>query len=337
MMMVVILAKKEKALALVFIFLAQILFQASGFSFPSNALTIKGRNAAIQSVRMAAVPANVKDTVTELRKSVQEALRDRCSRMHVDLPPGAVFGIENEKELSVVEQVGAGAKNDRELARLLVEMFQPLGENLVCAFSTDKQAKQAKKAWENSFYQGKIQALVPKKDDDLMFSRRKFKKGRKSFAAALDEEFNGDNSFASSILPKGTEVLIVVAPTPKDLNTVEKLAKEVGMGTLILLANARLYETGFKDEEQKDFFLNTFNPVYQIEIIPEPDIEKNGGLMMYRGFPKKWVIAKRGNFGVKILAESEDKFGASEVQKAVEKSSDIEKQGLLGKIKEGFI
>jgi hypothetical protein len=40
------------------------------------------------------LPKNIKDSVTQLRGSIQAALSSRCSRMDVEMPYAANFGVE---------------------------------------------------------------------------------------------------------------------------------------------------------------------------------------------------------------------------------------------------
>ena len=40
------------------------------------------------------LPKNIKDAVTQLRGSIQAALSGRCSRMDVEMPYAANFGVE---------------------------------------------------------------------------------------------------------------------------------------------------------------------------------------------------------------------------------------------------
>jgi len=258
------------------------------------------------------VPTNVKETVSSMRKSIQAALQSKNSRMMVELPRGANFGMETDED-GVNSYDGGVEKSDRELARLLVEMFQPLGESLVCTFPSDQQVKKAKSAWGNS-YEGTIKTLTPKKA----------KGGRRKggFAAKLEAELaEGPSGFADVVLPKGTEVVIAVAPSQKDMVALEKLANEVGLGCLILIANGRFWEKKdiFSSDEQEDFFDQAFETVFEVKVIPDPE---GDGLIQYKSYGEDWVIAKKQNFGApKILLSSENPFSEEQIQEALDISA----------------
>lgn len=79
-------------------------------------------------------PKDVKEAVTRCRASVQEALGKRISRMDIEFPVGANFGVEKGGKKQSQKKSSAGVAtlptkdlldtSDRELARIFVEMFQ---------------------------------------------------------------------------------------------------------------------------------------------------------------------------------------------------------------------
>lgn len=90
------------------------------------------------------LPKDVKDAISNCRAAVQTALEQRLSRMDIELPVGANFGVEKggagkkkgggRMADALGDSSNGGAptmdqltKSDRELARIFVEMFQPLG------------------------------------------------------------------------------------------------------------------------------------------------------------------------------------------------------------------
>lgn len=65
------------------------------------------------------------------------------------------------------------------------------------------------------------------------------------------------------------EVLLVVAPKGEDMTFVEKICDSVGQGTCVVLLNARLETARFPGgESQEAFFLETFEPVFQLKPPP---------------------------------------------------------------------
>lgn len=88
------------------------------------------------------LPKDVKDAVSKCRVSVQKALEKRLSRMYIEFPVGTKFGVEKSAgkgnksgrlASAIKDDLGSGLTaelletSDRELARLFVEMFQPVG------------------------------------------------------------------------------------------------------------------------------------------------------------------------------------------------------------------
>jgi len=113
------------------------------------------------------LPKDVKDAVSSCRAAVQKGLEDRLSRMDVEFPVGTKFGVEKgssskkrggKGRLDSAMTDDDGAKgittdvldtSDRELARLFVEMFQPVGgDNIACVFSDDYLADMARNKWK---------------------------------------------------------------------------------------------------------------------------------------------------------------------------------------------
>ena len=96
----------------------------------------------------APLPRDIKEVINQMRASVQTGMQARLSRMDVDLPYGAEFGVEGGEKrkkgaMLTSEDV---ARSDRELARLFVEMFDGTGLRPLVLFSDEKQAKRAKRA-----------------------------------------------------------------------------------------------------------------------------------------------------------------------------------------------
>lgn len=294
-------------------------------------LTSRQPRASITILMATKVPTNVKETISEMRKSIQAALQAKNSRMAVELPRGADFGMEKADDVKSATQYDGGVeKSDRELARLLVEMFQPLGESLVCTFPSDQQVKKAKSSWGDQ-YEGTIKTLTPKK------TKGGKRRGKGGFAAAVKEAEGADAvGPLNGVLPPGTEVVLAVAPSQKDVQVLEKLANEVGMGCLIMIVNGRFWERKdvFQDDEQKQFFDQVFEPVFDIKLIAEPD---GDGLLQVKAFGEDWVIAKKQTFGPpRVLAASAGPPGEAEVAAALEASAKLAAEGPLGGLVDGL-
>eukprot|EP00984_Skeletonema_dohrnii_P029530 scaffold20262_cov129-Skeletonema_dohrnii-CCMP3373.AAC.1 len=115
------------------------------------------------------LPKDVKDAISKCRGAVQTALENRLSRMDVEMPVGANFGVEKKKassrrKSSLASLTDGGDSSmeggeegltmekldtsNRELARLFVEMFQPLGgKHISAVFNDEILADEARKLW----------------------------------------------------------------------------------------------------------------------------------------------------------------------------------------------
>ncbi len=269
------------------------------------------------------LPKDVKDAVSSCRAAVQKGLEDRLSRMDVEFPVGTKFGVEKgssskkrggKGRLDSAMADDDGAKgittdvldtSDRELARLFVEMFQPVGgDNIACVFSDDYLADMARNKWKGdvgaeckimSVSRGKRKkALAKGLGSKGMGGGGKKSKKKRGFAAKMNEEFSDENTGPFK-LPDNCEVALFVAPTAKDLIAINRVCDEVGMGTLVVLLNARLgLIDNFGTEETKEFFENEFEDMFYLSIAPQ---DAAPGCLMNRAYPNDWIVARKPKVG----------------------------------------
>lgn len=168
------------------------------------------------------LPRDVKEAVSKCRASTQEALKNRISRMDIEFPVGTRFGVEKQSKGKAASKDGPTQEDlqqsDRELARLFVDMFQPVGgDRIAVAFCDVNQANAAKKQWKTDFSAS---------SQVLSMGRRKSQKPKKSkpkgFAAKLAAEVEDTGAGAAFQFPPRTEVALFVAPEPKELVAIEK-------------------------------------------------------------------------------------------------------------------
>eukprot|EP00960_Hanusia_phi_P066375 766388-Hanusia_phi.AAC.1 len=216
-------------------------------SFSDRSPRLSTPRSSSSTVRMSEnLPKNIKDSLQQLRNAMQAALSSKCSRMDVEFPYGSNIGVEGRKTPteSDIPMVGAGdaQASDRELARAMVEMFRgtEIEENLVVAFTDSSQANKATKKWAGAFA-GEVIVLDSKQ------SKKPARGGGGGFGASAK---GAVVKARASAIPPGTEVLIVVGPTVKDLKALEHICSEVGMGCLVILANARLDELRYESDSQ---------------------------------------------------------------------------------------
>jgi hypothetical protein len=266
------------------------------------------------------LPRDVKEAVSRCRAATQEALQKRISRMDVEFPVGTKFGVEqtpatSNKKRKLAEAAGSDSslgdggptkamldQSDRELARLFVEMFQPVGgDNIAVAFVDELLADAAKQKWKNDpSAASRIMAMNRRGGKSKAVAKKKSKKASKAkgFAAKLAAEVESDDSSSSGgpfQLPSNTEVALFVAPGPKELVVIEKICKEVGMGTLVVLLNARLDKIiNFGTESAEKLFREDFEPIFCLSAAPQ---EEAPSCLMYRAFPGEWVLARKPKVG----------------------------------------
>jgi hypothetical protein len=258
------------------------------------------------------LPRDVKDAVSKCRAAVQQALGDRCSRIDIEMPVGAKFGVEKTpgKKQKATQMDGPPTRDmldtsNRELARLFVDMFQPVGgDNIAVVFNEQGLADAAKKKWKGDpTAASRIMAINRKKGSP---PKSKKSKGM-GFAAKLAAEVEDDGTPSGPFdLLENTEVALFVAPGPKELATVERICNQVGMGTLVILVNARLglIEDKFPSSTSKDLFQQEFESVFSLTAAPQ---EEAPGCLLYRMYPSDWVLARKPKIGSPkpILTQSE--------------------------------
>uniref|UniRef100_A0A7S3VH04 DUF1995 domain-containing protein n=1 Tax=Chaetoceros debilis TaxID=122233 RepID=A0A7S3VH04_9STRA len=283
------------------------------------------------------LPKDVKEAVSQCRAAVQKGLENRLSRMDVEFPVGTKFGVEKNSGQAkkrggkLASAMGDDDNNsgitknlldtsDRELGRLFVEMFQPVGgDNIACVFSDGNLADAARIKWKGdlgaecritSISRGSKMKKASMKGMKGMGAGSKGKKKKnKQFAAKMNEEFSDENSGPFK-LPDNCEVALFVAPTAKDLITVNRICDEVGMGTLVVLLNARLgLIDNFGTEESKEFFASEFEDMYYLSIAPQ---DAAPGCLMNRAYPNDWILARKPKVGPPKTIETFSKNPSSE-------------------------
>ena len=263
------------------------------------------------------------------------------------MPVGANFGVEKDKggnknkrgnlsSLTGGEEQQEGLtmekldKSNRELCRLFVEMFQPLGGQHICAvFNDEYLANQARQLWSNDVSsECNILAIDRKgKRGVLKTGKKGKKKAAKGFAAKMAEEMEEDSIVSGPFnLPKDTEVAMFVSPGLKELIAIERICNEMGQGTCIILLNARLSTVEkFTTEEAHKLFMEDFKTVWSLGAAPQ---EVAPSCLMHRAYPGQWMLARKPSVGPpKTISIQETKFTEDECSNAYGsiEVSDLEK------------
>lgn len=211
--------------------------------------------------------------------------------------------------------------SNRELARLFVEMFQPLGgQHIAAVFNDDYLAGQARQRWSNDISaECNIMAIDRKRKRGKMLKTgmKGKKKKAKGFAAKMAEEMeDGGSSSGPFKLPEDTEVALFVAPGPKELIAIERICREVGMGTCIILLNVRQSNIEkLSPDAARKLFTEDFETVWSLSAAPQ---EKSPGCLMHRAYPGQWLLARKPKVGPpKTIALKEGSaFSAEECEAA---------------------
>jgi hypothetical protein len=262
------------------------------------------------------LPRDVKEAVNRCREATQLALQDRISRMEVEFPVGTKFGVEKVTKQRKQRRGGEGGddnskekggrtrreleKSDRELARIFVEMFQPVGsDRIAVAFSDVTAADAAKNLWKDDPSAGSRVLSVDRRKRSAAASKKKKTQKSRGFAAKMATELGEDGAGTTSgpfQLPEGTEVALFVAPGPKELVVIKRICHEVGMGTLVVLLNARLSSIrNFGSAAAAKLFKEDFESVFVLSAAPQEDAP---GCLLYRAYKQgDWLLARKPAVG----------------------------------------
>mmetsp|Transcript_30117 Transcript_30117/g.82750 ORF Transcript_30117/g.82750 Transcript_30117/m.82750 type:complete len:368 (-) Transcript_30117:86-1189(-) len=282
---------------------------------PSKRLIASPRSAVVcrisnifgkEESKQSSLPKDVKEAVNRCREATQEALKSQKSRMDIEFPVGTKFSVEptpkkknKGKDASPISPLDLERSN-RELARLYVDMFQPVGgDRIAVVFNEVEQADAAKQKWKSD---ATAQSVI------LSMDRRKSRPGKRKapkkrgFAAKLAQELSDDNVAQTGKatsgpfrLPDNTEVALFVAPGPKELIMVEKICEQVGMGTLVVLLNARtaLIES-WGSEAAENLFRREFESVFHLGAAPQAAAPN---CLLFHSYPGNWVMARKPAVG----------------------------------------
>jgi hypothetical protein len=286
--------------------------------------------------KLPSLPRDVKDAVAQCRKATQRALQDQQSRMDVTFPVGTKFGVE-KAVTSKKQQKGQSSsdtkkapptrddldRSDRELARLHVEMFQPVGgDRIAVLFTTYALAEAARQQWKgdataqarilcmdkNSRRRSKNNSISSESNTATTSastgmgssgnSKKKNPRSSKAqgfaakLAAEVDDAYDTSGPFT---LPDNIEVALCVAPGPKELITIERICNQVGKGTLVILLNARLDAiANFGTTSMHELYTHEFTPVFTLIAASQTDAPN---CLLYRAYPDAWVLARKPAVG----------------------------------------
>jgi len=226
------------------------------------------------------LPKDVAALVENIKASTEVALNNAISRLDVETPPGYKFGVEGQKGRLLGTDLTDRAeivRSDRELARVFVEMLQPIGDGLVVAFRTRKLAQGAKKSWKLAAEEAKLVGFP--------------EKPKAAFAA----EFGSTIDFKNTLRDLNCQCLVVVAPRLDQLRIVSEISDSVKDQMGIILLNSRIHGIERQDTVKMPAKLrrkmqDTFVPSFHIRFLNE----KNTLLFHRMGETESpWILARQ--------------------------------------------
>lgn len=232
------------------------------------------------------VPKDVSALVSGLKASTENTLNQAIGRLDVELPPAYQLGVEGQKKKGrllndkvLKDDRREVARGDRELARVFVEMMQPVADGLVVAFRTKSLARKAEKEWKLTSGEGKIISFPEK------------------VKSAFAEEVGAPIQFRRALNNANCQCLIVVAPYLDQLRLVNELSNEVQDKMGIFLLNARIHgvdRTTLKMPPRlRRELCNTFKPTYHVRFL---DANRKNSLlfhMMGQESGSPWIVAQQ--------------------------------------------
>lgn len=219
-------------------------------------------------------PRRIAAVAKDLQDALQRSLQSRVSRIGVRLPTGARLGMEKRPDGDAESLDVRRLAGDRELARVLLAMFEGTGLNALVAFASESECESAVKLWGPSV-SSSVEAWSSSSERKARV-RRSSKSMRKSKGGS-----QGFGSTPQNEDLKNPDVYIAVGGGAGFLAKVCSLARSVGMDKLVIVANGNSREDQLP-LDVKRYFEEEFETVYYYQPNPHP---KWSGGVLFRKFP----------------------------------------------------
>lgn len=133
-------------------------------------------------------------------------------------------------------------------------------------------------------------------------------------------------------------MLIVVAPSPTELQVVRRVSDDLGMETLIIVLNTPLtLAANYMAKDDAAALLQAFEPVLFLNPVNDPSVKTLDNMLLYRSYPGPWQIAQKGALGPPtVLASKEGRFEKEEVLGALRKGGENNARPLADKLMQGL-
>lgn len=270
------------------------------------------------------MPNNINAVVSQLRGSVQAALQARTSRIEVELPPAAEYGVETQEKRKRGSKVTLAdvQQSERELARLFIGMFEGTGLVPEVLFPDRQQAAAACQIWGAEIEpHAKVRALTGVCADGAAANAPRTKSKSKTpkrgssggggFGSPARPRGGPKRDTAIAAIPTDTEVTFVVNPGSLQLAAVREFCEDAGMDKLVILLNARRDAM----EAELRFLDETFVQVYCF--VPQATAPNEDPSVLWRCYPHEWVYARKPKLGApRPLLQGDERPTADEMAAA---------------------
>lgn len=249
-------------------------------------------------------PKSIRDAVTQLREALQSTLHARISRACITMPLDAKYGVEasvparhdgTQESTRQVQQ-----RSNRELARLLVGMFETSGLDVRVIFGAEAEAREARRLWPDAIHNGACRVTCSETP------RRRQR--------AVSRGFGGGGGASDA---PGDAVLMYVAPRDgAHTQQVRAASAALGVDTLVLVLNA--------PPEARASLGDHFHTTY---FYRQPAHALHPHTALYRKFPDAWCVVKQSDaaplralgMGARIVLRTEAQPTREEIEAALDK------------------
>lgn len=232
------------------------------------------------------IPGSPKELATALSLAVQAAVSDGKRRLEITLPDGLCFGLfgqpPGQQELgdpmaALTIPTATRQRADRELAFLVLEMFQGLGsENIACVIPDEGSLTIAAREWNKAGFCPRL-ALSPRQ---LAPSTAKKGSGGGGFGGGAS-----GGSAKSSAPPK---LIVAVRANKAMLKELNAVVKPLGNEVVVVLANPPSQKVAQKGNRAG------YDAAFTLLSNPHP--QWRGGLL-HQEYPGKWALAVAAKVG----------------------------------------
>ena len=228
------------------------------------------------------IPGSPKEIAVEASLCVQRALADGKRRLDVTVPDGLCFfsaGAQTIGDPTARPDAQTKLRADRELAYLVSEMFQGLGDGVACVLPEESMAP-AEREWRKGGLQTRLvsspKALLPK--------------GAKG-ASGLGG-FAGAKAAAKGSLSASTPLraVLLVRANKAMLEAMDPVIGPLGNEVVVVLVNPTRLKSG-KGRPG-------FEPTFVLRDNPHPGWR---GGFLYRPYPTPWQLGVAGNGGRPVV------------------------------------